>query len=267
MFEQIAVSAVVAVFVAILVGAILRQTVPSYGGARTWADFGNYAAPDGVTNWISPALVLVALTQVKRDAPELENAGYQTWLIAAVIAGLVSVVMARPGLRTLRDLFLSLCAGILAVVLLRQYVLSSEASVVPAAAMVGIFAVAFIFGVLLNILRTFNIPRLGLAALGAIEILLFLVYPFNIEILREVPMELHLVLLLVAALLGVGAAAAPSFLIPLGGIAICAAEVGVTVYEWFISQGGPVDWNGALVIIGTQLGVALGIFARGMIRV
>jgi hypothetical protein len=206
------------------------------------------------------------MTQVDRDAPELENAGNLTWFIVAGIAGLVSVVMARPGLRTLRDIFLSLCASVLTVVLLRQYVLSSEASVVPAVAMVGIFAVAFLFGIVLNILRTFNIPRLGLAALGAIEILLFLMYPFNVEILLEVPMELGLLLLVVAAVLGVGAAAAPAFLIPLGGIAICAAQVGVTIYQWFISQGGPVDWKGALVILGTQVGVALGIFARGLIR-
>jgi hypothetical protein len=132
--------------------------------------------------------------------------------------------------------------------------------------MIGIFTLAFLAGVLLNILRTFNIPRLGLAALGAVEILLFLVYPFNIEILLVVPIELNIILLLVAGLLGAAAAAAPSFLIPLAGIAICAAEIGVNIFLWISAQGRPTDadWTGALVIIGTQVGVALGLFLRGL---
>lgn len=265
MFEQIAGSVVVALFVAILVGAILRQTVPSYGGARTWAAFGNYSAPDGINNWISPALVLIALYQVRPMVPEVREAGYQTWLVLSVIAGLMSVLMARPGLRTLRDIFLSLCAFILATLLLVKYVTESEATIIPAVAMVGFFAVCFLLGVLLNILRTFNIPRLGLACLGAVELVLFLVYPFNVDLLTEVPVELNLLLVVIAAILGAGAAAAPDFLIPLGGIAICAAEIGVNVYLWLVSQGGPVEWTGALVIIGAQVGVALGLLLRGVV--
>lgn len=267
MVEQIAVSAVIAVFVVVLVIAILRQTVPSYGGARTWSEFRNYAAPDGITNWIPPALVLVAVAQV--GLPELQDTSYATWLIISVVVGVVAVAMARPGLRTLRDIFLSLCAMVLVVLLLAQYISRNDASALPAATMVGIFAVCFLFGVLLNILRTFNIPRVGLSALGAIEILLFLMEPFSIDLLGEAPIELYLILLVVAVVLGVGAAAAPDFLIALGGIAICAAEVGVNVYLWLNAQGGPstANWTGALLILGTQVGVGLGIFLRGLSRV
>lgn len=265
MFEQIAGSIVVAVFVAILVGAILRQTVPSYGGARTWAAFGNYATPDGVSNWISPALVVIALYQVRTMVTGLKDAENQTWVVLAVVAGLVAVLMARPGLRTVRDIVLSLCAFVLASLLLVKYVTESEASIIPAAAMVGLFAICFLFGVMLNILRTFNIPRLGLACLGAAEIILFLVYPFNVDILRDVPVELHLLLVIIAAIVGAAAATAPNFVIPLGGIAICAAEIGVHVYLWFVSQGGPVEWTGSLVIVGAQVGVGLGLFLRGMV--
>ncbi|WP_309075483.1 hypothetical protein [Paenarthrobacter sp.] len=134
--------------------------------------------------------------------------------------------------------------------------------------MISIFALMFLVGVVLNILRTFNIPRLGLAALGAVEILLFLIYPFNIEVLLEAPIELNLLLLVVAGLLGAAAAAAPSFLIPLAGIAIFASEIGVNVYLWISAQGRPsdVDWTGATVIIGTQVGAALGLLVRGLGR-
>lgn len=267
--KQVTASVAVALLVAVLIGAILRKTVPAYGGARSWADFGKYSAPDGIANWISPALVLVASAQLQDGVfPILRGVSFQTWCIVSVVAGLVSTLTAGPVLRTARDLVLSLCAGLLAVVMVWEYVTASQASPLPATAMISIFALMFLVGVVLNILRTFNIPRLGLAALGAVEILLFLIYPFNIEVLLEAPIELNLLLLVVAGLLGAAAAAAPSFLIPLAGIAIFASEIGVNVYLWISAQGRPsdVDWTGATVIIGTQVGAALGLLVRGLGR-
>lgn len=266
---QIVASIAVALLVAVLIGAILRSTAPAYGGARSWSDFGNYSAPEGLANWVSPALVLVAFSQLKDGTlPLLGAVDFQTWCIMSVAAGLIATLMARPILRTIRDLILSLCSGVLAAAMVWQYVTSSQVSPLPATAMVCVFALMFLVGAVLNILRTFHIPRLGLAALGAVEILLFLIYPFNIEVLNEVPVELNLLLLVIAGLLGAAAAAAPSFLIPLAGIAISASEVGINIYLWISAHGLPsnVDWTGAVIIIGTQVGAAVGLFGRDLVR-
>lgn len=116
---QVTASILVAGFVAFLVIVILKKTAPSYGGARTWANFANYGAPEGTANWIGPALVLAAWAEV--GAPEMRNATATTWLVVSAFAGLLAVAMSRPGLRTLRDIFLSLCAIPLTIILMIEY--------------------------------------------------------------------------------------------------------------------------------------------------
>ncbi|MBB1195611.1 hypothetical protein [Curtobacterium flaccumfaciens] len=256
-----------------MIVAVLKATVPSYGGARSWSGFHDYDASKRLQNWIAPGLVMVGLWQA--GLIQFTNATWCSPFVAAAVVGVVALMMDFPVVRVVRDVIFRVVSACVSIALLAAYVdrpveeqVHRLISVVTMVVFVFVFGFSFVFGVLLNILRTFNIPKLGIGALGAIDVLLFLVYPFNVDILRDVPVEAELLLAVIAVILGAAGAAAPSFLAFLGGIAICVAEIGVNVVLVITSQNtASIDWAGALLIAGSQAGVALALAARTMFKI
>lgn len=257
-----------AIFVGLLIAAVLKTTVPSFGGSRTWSGLQDYDSSKRLTNWVSPALILVGLSEV--NFFDFRTSAWWAAALLAAVVGLITMMMDFTMLRTIRDFIFSILAAGISVKLLLDYFNrdpGGDAQTVLSVAAVGLFAITFVLGVLLNVLRTFNIPKLGIGALGAIDVLLFLIFPFNIDILREVPVEVNLLLVVIAAVLGAAAATAPAFLALLGSIAICASAIGVNFYLWFTSEGSTeVDWSNAMLILGTQVGIGLAVGIRGLFK-
>ncbi|WIB42679.1 hypothetical protein [Curtobacterium sp. MCLR17_058] len=267
--ERVISSAAVAVLVVVVIVAVLKATVPSYGGARSWSGFQDYDASKRLQNWIAPGLVMVGLWQA--GLIQFTNATWWSPFVAAAVVGAVALMMDFPVVRVVRDVILSVVSACVSIALLVSYVnrpVEEQVHGLISVVTMVLFGFSFVFGVLLNMLRMFNIPKLGIGALGAIDVLLFLVYPFNVDILRGVPVEAELLLAVIAVILGAAGAAAPSFLAFLGGIAICVAEIGVNVVLVITSQNtASIDWAGALLIAGSQAGVAVALTARTMFKI
>lgn len=265
-------SVVIAAFVAFVLFAIVASLRKPFGGARTFAGLASYETPESKNQWMAPSLLLVSAYSAK--VPGIYSDDALRNLILATVVGLLTALFQRQPLQTIRDIFFSALSLIMVPIAIFDY-LSSEAEavgtyVLPVGALVLLIAI-FAIGVIVNIARTYRIPKLGIALLGAIEILIFLAKPFEqYSTVREAPIEVGILVFAVAALVGFGAAAAPSFIVPLAALAICIAQIGINVYLWLIAAAsGPptgIDWNAALLILGVQLGVGLFIGLRGLGR-
>lgn len=242
-----------------LVAAVLLVAISRLRGggspARSWSGFLSYSSPEDRFGWLGPALVIYAAYEANILVIQSE----EWWLPLTIYAsaGAVSALLSFGLLKPLRDSFLSIASVFLILVSFRS-MWTDPGSGILSTAMLLLLAVAFLFGVLLNILRVFTVPALGLGALGAIEIVQFLSSPFGVSLVEEVPIEGQLVVWVVAAVVGFGAAIAPNLIVGLAVLAITVAEVSLKGLLWFSSQGTvPLDWYGAVLLLAVVAGYGL----------
>jgi hypothetical protein len=255
--ERVIPSAVVAVFALVIAAAVVKAARPAFGGARSWTSLRNYGTANGLNNWVSPALLIIGLEEAG-----MTSLSVVSWWIAPTVAfflGVASQLADRDLLRALRDILFSILGAYISVMLLMKYLardLGDEGLYLLSVFHLSSFLALFAAGLLLNFWLLKNIPKLGISLLGAIDVLLFLLLPFSVDIMQEVGVEMTLLLTLIAGLLGFAAATAPDFILLLGGIAIIGAQIVLNVVLGI--TGGwtsDLDWTGALMILGTSLGV------------
>ncbi len=267
LIASLVISAVVAV---VLFGVIATAKKP-LGYARNLAALSTYKTSDGFNQWMAPAILFSGAGSAK-VLSGLQLTMIQ-WLAASIIVGLLCAILNRGPMKTIRDLLFSIVGAALSVILIMQFLATDASAVYDFVSnffVIAMLLAAFLFGLLLNLARTFALPRLGLSFLGALELLIFFASPFGISLLDEVSLEMNLMVLALAAVFGFAAGSAPEIIIVLASVAICIAEVGINVYLWMLAMQENrvpnVDWSGAVVIIGLQIGIGLLLGALGARR-
>lgn len=253
--ERVLSSALVAGVVAAVLLVAISRLRGAGSPARSWPGFLSYSSPEDRFGWLGPALVIYAAYQA--DILFIQS---KEWWLAPTIyasAGALSALLSFGILKPLRDSLLSVASVFLILVSIRS-LWTDPASGILSTAMLLLLGVAFLFGVLLNILRVFTVPALGIGALGAIEIIEFLSSPFGVSLVEEVPIEGQLVVWVIAAVVGFGAAIAPNLIVGLAVLAITVAEVTLKGLTWFSSQGAVLlDWYGAVLLLAVVAGYGL----------
>ena len=254
---------VIGTLVAVVLFAVIRKLRSPFGGARTFAALGAYAAPETIFGWWGAGLVLVGASSLGWMSTWTSAKALDGWFpfVFSAAAGIVCALLNTGVMRTIRDVSLSLLALAISIALIASYIGSESANGMPSFS-AGIFlvplAVSFVFGVILNVLRLFAIPKLGLSALGAIDIILFLATPFGVSLLQDIPAESQIVIIVIAAAAGFGAALAPDLVIGLAVLAISISEGAMKFILWLDSKGQvSLDWTPLVLLVGIQLGFGL----------
>lgn len=238
----------------------IRQLRGSYGGSRSFAGLVDYSDPEKIFGWFGLFLVLSGALSVGWLDHLPMKGWYPFWL--ALVVGFVGSIFSLRVLRGIREIILSIVAVPIAILEVKTFIESeAEIAQVPGLIIGVMFTMTLImfgFGAFLNFLRIFALPKLGQSALGAIDIIIFLMTPFGLSMLADFPVELQIVVMVIAAVAGFGAAVAPQLIISLAVLAIVVAEVSMKVLMWLDSEGvARLDWTTALMMLGISLGFAL----------
>ena len=248
---------IIGILIAVVLAVCVKQLRGPLGGARSFSAFVGYGQPEA-WGWFGLFLVLTSAINVGWLDFFSLTGWTPFWLAAG--AGFVGALFSFRMLSVIRDVILSIAALVLSFAEVQRF-LAAESSATPqllVGAMFALMLVAYGFGVLLNILRIFSLPKIGQSALGAIDIVLFLMTPFGVSLLQEVPLELQIVAIAIASIAGFGAAIAPKLIIPLAVFAIVLSQAAMEIIVWFDSRGlAKTDWTTCLLLLGLQVGYFL----------
>lgn len=243
--------------------------------ARTLADFNSYDMPDQARIWITPALIVTALTQVSTGplAPaSLSGVSYpQMWLIA-IVAGLVAaLVNLNPATALVYNVIVAAVSAVLAIYILAQTLtdtqggnLDTATAVVTNSALLILLALGIVLGMLVGVASGGALPaRLGfataVACLGLAEVLAFLLSPYGVPLLTTD--YAIMVIYPVCLVLGVAILVAPAFVIVLAGLSVWISQFFVALYLYYLQTHndyyGTIDWRGVVAVVGVWLGAAL----------
>lgn len=223
-------------------------------GGRSGASV--YISPESRLMWVKPLVVFAGFTALWGDIQSETS----LWIIFVVtfIAGLVSGLTSIPPMVAIRDWILSAISILIAGGVFFMRISSDpEMRVVYLLLMISILV-----GLVIGGITSLPDPVTGIAILGAMEIVDFLLSPFGPSNFSGIESSLWTVGVVGAVIIGVLVRIESEFVILLAGSTIAVLGVFLQVFLWFEASNYPAksivpEWNVAVAWLGIGLGYAI----------